>query len=159
MSEFGGLSWRHVDYLLKQWGRYLWLFGISVGCYPRESAIVGMWDQAPPFSWFRVRQLTARGRDSQQYGGHRILAERGMVMPSHLYAVHIAVCSLGEDQHIAILVKYGSGLSAEGREFSDDEKAKALGITVDAMEQRLKRARRKLAKTLVHATGKSVDSA
>ena len=145
--------------MLKQWGRWVWLWGQSIGCYPRESAIVGIWDQAPPFSWFRARQLTARGRSTHQSTGHRALCEFGSAMPNFIATINAVVGSLSEEQYLAVAVTYAMGLDREGREYSEEEKALALGISVAALRERLRRARIKVGRVVANATGRRVDSA
>lgn len=150
------LNWRHIDYLLKQWGRWVWLYGESVGCYPSQSAHIGLVERAPPFSWFRVRQLTAKGRGTRACGSHRILGEYSRFMPDFIKRVNIAVHALPEGQYLAILVKYATGLDAFGREWPDEMRAIALEITEIALDERLRAARKKIARVLANTTGKAI---
>lgn len=152
------LSSRHVDYALKQWGRWVWLYGESVGCYPGQSASVDKIERSKPFSWFRVRQLTAKGAGTRACGSHKILSDHARVMPEFVKQLHTAVGSLPEGQYMAAIVEYATGLDMNGDEWPDELKAFVLEISVEAFHERLKQVRKKISKKLGNITRHGVQS-
>lgn len=85
------------------------------------------------------------------------MCEIGYVMPRFISTVNVAVGALSEEQYLAVCVWYAMGLDRNGKEYSAEEKALALEISEDALLERLRRARIKLANSLGKATDKRVD--
>lgn len=144
------LGWREVDSLLKYWGSSRWRVGLCGG-FPEQSAITERVELYEPREWFQVKQLTARGRQNPYYGGHRILYG-GWSVSKRLLMVNAAVNALPEPQFRAIAVTYAVGYMTN-EDFSHKQRAEMLGISPDALSERLRRARKKLAVILAKATG------
>lgn len=145
------LSWRHVDDLLKYWGSARWRVGLCGG-FPEQSAIASRVELYEPREWFQVKQITASGRQSRYFGGHRILYDDAWGPSRRLLMVNAAVNALPEAQFMAVVVSYAVGyVSTE--DFSQKQLADMLSISPDALSERLRRARKKLARTLAKATG------
>jgi DNA-directed RNA polymerase specialized sigma24 family protein len=142
------LHWRELNALLEYWGRARWRVGLSGG-FPGQSATVGQVELYEPRDWFQVSQLTAQGKQNPHYGGHRILSDSCWHVSSTLLAVNMAVNLLPEAQFKAVIVQYALG-SVHQREFSQKEKAELLETTADAMNERLRRARKSLGRMLVN---------
>jgi DNA-directed RNA polymerase specialized sigma24 family protein len=145
------IDWRTLDNLLKYWGSARWRVGLCGG-YPEQSAIVGRVELYEPREWFQVSQLTAQGRQSPYFGGHRILYDAAWNVSRRLLMVNMAVNALPEPQFRAIVVSYAIGYTA-GEDFSHKQKADMLEISPDALSERLRRARKNLGRTLAKATG------
>lgn len=145
------LGWRHVDSLLKYWGSSRWRVGLCGG-FPGQSAITARVELYEPREWFQMKQLTANGRQNPYYGGHRILYDQAWTVSKRLLIVNAAVNALPEQQFRAVAVTYAVGyMSTE--DFSHKQKAEMLGISPDALSERLRRARKKIAIILANATG------
>jgi hypothetical protein len=69
-------------------------------------------------------------------------------MPDFIKRVNVAVGTLPEKQYLAVLVKYATGLDRTGREWPEEMMAIALEITDEALEERLRAARKRIARTL-----------
>jgi DNA-directed RNA polymerase specialized sigma24 family protein len=147
-DELPSLHWRELNALLEYWGRARWRVGLSGG-FPEQSTSVGRVELYEPRDWFQVSQLTAQGKQNPYYGGHRILSECCWYVSPTLLAVNKAVNLLPEPQFQAIAVNFAIG-AVYAREFSAKEKAEVLGTTVDAMNERLRRARKALGRMLVN---------
>lgn len=145
------LGWREVDDLLKYWGSSRWRVGLCGG-YPEQSATVGRVELYEPRDWFQVSQLTARGKQNRYLGGHRILYDKAFTVSKRLLMVNMAVNALPEPQFHAVVVAYAIGY-VSGEDSSHKQKAEMLGVTPDALSERLRRARKNLARTLAKATG------
>lgn len=152
VDEQPGLSWKQVDDLCRYWGEKRWRVGLAGG-FPEESAIVGHIEIYEPREWFQVKQITANGRQRRNTGGHRVLYDQAWYISPLLIAVNMAVCALPEPQFRAIVVAYALGYVVPGKEISHKERAEMLGITVDALSERLRRARKNLSRALAKATG------
>lgn len=151
------LGWRALDSLLKYWGNARWRVG-RCGGFASESPTAACIQIYEPRDWFQVGQLTASGRQRPHYGGHRVLYDQAWGVSKTLLMVNIAVCSLPEPQFQAIVVSYAIGYTF-GRDFSQKECAELLDITPDALQERLRRARKKLGQMLARATERDVNSA
>lgn len=147
-EELPSLHWRELNSLLEYWGRARWRVGLSVG-FPEQSTTVGRVELYEPREWFQVSQLTAQGKQNPYYGGHRILSESCWYVSPTLLAVNRAVNLLPEPQFQAIAVNYAMG-AVYAREFTKTEKAAVLGIKPEAMDERLRRARKALGRMLVN---------
>lgn len=147
-DERPSLHWRELNALLEYWGRARWRVGLSGG-YPEQSPTVGRVELYEPRDWFQVSQLTAQGKQNPFYGGHRILSECCWSVSKELLAVNMAVNLLPDSQFQTIVVKYSFGCVYQ-REFSRGEQAEVLGITPEAMDERLRRARKSLGRMLVN---------
>jgi hypothetical protein len=145
------LDWRAVDALLKYWGSSRWRVGLCGG-YPGQAACAGRVELYEPRDWFQVGQLTAQGRQNPYYGGHRILYYGAWNVSKRLLIINAEVNALPEPQFLAIVVTYAVGY-VSNEDFSHKQKAEMLEITPDALSERLRRARKKLAVTLANATG------
>lgn len=143
------INWRHIDSMLEDWGRWVEKHSDETG-YPSRAAIHGVVDVAGQFSWFRVRQFTAKGHSNLIFGGHRILCRD---MPERIRVINFMICRLSDEQYDAILARYALDLRDDGLRFSMMDKARALGITLVAFEERLRRARNRLGQILANATG------
>lgn len=144
------VNWRYVDSMLESWG--CWIENhASWTSYPSRSAIAGVINEPDQTDWFRVKQLTASGNGGAIFGGHRILCYD---MPEWIRGINLIVIRLPDEQYDAVLARYALGLRDDGLRFSRDDQARALSITVDAFDQRLKRARRRFAEIFANATGK-----
>lgn len=161
-EEPPSLHWRELITLLEYWGRSRWRVGLSGG-FPEQSSIVGRVELYEPREWFQVSQFTAIGKQTPYFGGHRILSDSCWYVSPVLIGVNMAVNLLPEPQFRAIIVKYALGC-VYAKDFSTKEQADILGITPDALEERLRRARKSLGRMLVNfrargtrqATGKVV---
>lgn len=142
------LHWRELNALLEYWGRSRWRVGLSGG-YPEQSPTVGRVELYEPRDWFQVSQLTAQGKQNPYYGGHRILSESCWSVSKELLAVNMAVNLLPEPQFQAIVVKYSFGCVYQC-DLGRKEQAAILGIKPDAMDERLRRARKSLGRMLVN---------
>lgn len=151
-DEASSLSWRQIDALLKYWGSSRWRVGLCGG-FPGQSAIASRIELYEPREWFQVRQITARGKQNPYYGGHRILYDSAWNAASkRLLVVNAAVNTLPEPQFKAVFVAYAVGyISSE--QFSNQQKAAMLEISPDALGERLRRARKKLAVILAKCDG------
>lgn len=147
-EEAPSLHWRELNSLLEYWGRARWRVGLAGG-FPEQSTSVGRVELYEPRDWFQVSQLTAQGKQNPYYGGHRILSECCWYVSPTLLAVNKAVNLLPEPQFQAVVVSYAMGV-VYSREFTAKEKAEVLGTTVDAMNERLRRARKALGRMLVN---------
>jgi hypothetical protein len=147
-EELPSLHWRDLNSLLEYWGRARWRVGLSGG-FPQQSMTVGRVELYEPRDWFQVSQLTAQGKQNPYYGGHRILSESCWYVSPTLLAVNKAVNVLPEPQFQAIAVNYAMG-AVYAREFTRTEKAAVLGIKPEAMDERLRRARKTLGRMLVN---------
>lgn len=150
-DEARGLSWRAVDSLLRYWGSARWRVGLCGG-FPEQSAITNRVELYEPREWFQVKQITASGRQSPHYGGHRILYDVAWTVSRRLIMVNAAVNTLPEPQFRAIVVAYAVGYTYS-EDFSQKQQAEMLGISQEALSERLRRARKKLAVILAKATG------
>lgn len=146
------LGWREVDALLKYWGSSRWKVGLCGG-FPEQSASAGRVQLYEPRDWFQVQQLTAQGRQKPYYGGHRILYYGAWSASWRLLSINAAVNSLPEPQFRAIFAAYAIGYMLN-EDFSHKQKAAMLEITPDALSERLRRARKKLAIILANSTGR-----
>lgn len=144
-----GYTWRHIDSLLEDWGTWIERNADWTG-YPSQSAIFGVVDVGGEFNWFRVRQFTAMGQSNLIFGGHRVLCYE---MPERIRATNLMVGRLSDDQYDAVLARYALGVRDDGLKFTMEDKARALGITIVALEERLRRARARLLEILALATG------
>lgn len=147
-DEARALGWRELNSLLDYWGRARWRVGLSGG-FPEQSACVGRVELYEPRAWFQVSQLTARGRQNPYYAGHRILSECCWYVSPTLMAVNAAVNVLPEPQFQAVVVNFSIGV-VYSREFTRTEKAEMLGVKPEAMDERLRRARKSLGRMLVN---------
>lgn len=143
------IDWRVINCMLEQWGRWVEDHAAEAG-YPSMAAIAGVIDWRGQFNWFRVKQLTANGHGDLIFGGHRILC---VDMPERVRQTNLMVNTLPSGQYDAVLAQYGLGVREDGLRFTSIEKARALGITVVALDERLRRARSHLANRLAKATG------
>lgn len=125
-----------VRSMLREWGRWVEDHSDETG-YPSQSAIAGVIYTFTEHSWFRVRQLTAQGKGTQIFGGHRILCRD---MPDSIRMTNIMVGRLPDALYDAVLARWGLVLRPDGRIYSGLEQAHALGISYDAFDQRLLRA-------------------
>lgn len=146
------LGWREVDALLKYWGSSRWMVGLCGG-FPAQAACAGRVELYEPREWFQVQQLTAQGRQKPYYGGHRILYYGAWSASARLLSINAAVNTLPEPQFRAIFAVYAIGYMAN-EDFSHKQRAAMLGITPDALSERLRRARKKLAVILANSTGR-----
>jgi DNA-directed RNA polymerase specialized sigma24 family protein len=142
------LSWREINALLDYWGRARWRVGLSGG-YPEQSATVGQVELYEPRDWFQVSQLTAQGKQNPYYSGHRILSESCWSVSKELLAINMAVNLLPEPQFEAIVVRHSIGCVHQ-HEFTRKEQAEMLGIKPEAMDERLRRARKSIGRMLVN---------
>lgn len=147
-EEPPSLHWRELNSLLEYWGRARWRVGLSGG-FPEQSTSVGRVELYEPRDWFQVSQLTAQGKQNPYYGGHRILSECCWYVSPTLLAVNKAVNLLPETQFQAIVVNYAVG-AVYAREFTRTERAEMLGVKPEAMDERLRRARKSLSRMLVN---------
>lgn len=145
------LGWREIDALLKYWGSSRWRVGLCGG-FPEQSAITARVELYEPREWFQVKQITASGRQNPYYGGHRILYDKAWGVSRRLLMVNAAINALPEPQFRAIAVTYAVGYMTN-EDFSQSQRAEMLGISVDALSERLRRARKRLAVVLANATG------
>lgn len=148
VDDTPSLDWRELDDFLKYWGRARWRVGLCGG-FPEQSAIVGRVELYEPREWFQPKQLTAQGKQTPYFGGHRILYDAAWSPSVLLMAVNMAINSLPEPQFRAIVVKYAIGYVYE-KEFSGKQQADMLEITPDALSERLRRARKSLGRMLVN---------
>jgi len=142
-------DWRVVDSMLWQWGHWIENHAEQAS-YPSRAAIAGVIDVQNQFSWFRVRQFTAKGHGNLIFGGHRILCQD---MPERVRATNLMVNRLSDEQYDAVLAQYGLVLRPDGLRFTKEQKANALDISVEAFERRLRRARERLVEILANAAG------
>lgn len=142
------LKWREVDDFLHYWGSARWRVGLAGG-FPGQSAIASQVELYEPREWFQVKQITAQGRQTPYYGGHRILCEDCFNVSPLLLAINMAVNMLPEPQFKAIVVKYAVGV-VRGQDYSAKQQAEMLEITPDALSERLRRARKSLGRMLVN---------
>lgn len=147
-EELPSLHWRELNSLLEYWGRARWRVGLSGG-FPEQSATVGQVELYEPRDWFQVSQLTAQGRQNPYFGGHRILSECCWHVSPTLLAINTAVNLLPESQFQVIVVNFAVG-AVYSREFTRTEKAEMLGVKPEAMDERLRRARKSLGRMLVN---------
>lgn len=145
------LGWREVDSLLKYWGSSRWRVGLCGG-FPEQSSITNRVELYEPREWFQVKQITASGRQNPYYGGHRILYDQAWSVSRRLLMVNAAVNALPEPQFRAIAVTYAVGYMTN-EDFSQKERAEMLGISPEALSERLRRARKRVAVILAKATG------
>lgn len=145
------LGWREVDALLKYWGSSRWRVGLCGG-YPEQSSITTRVELYEPREWFQVKQITANGRQNPYYGGHRILYDQAWKVSRRLMMINAAINELPEPQFKAIAVTYAIGCMAN-EDISHKQRADLLGISSDALSERLRRARKKIAVRLARATG------
>lgn len=150
------LGWRALDSLLKYWGNARWRVGLCGG-FASESPTAACIQIYEPRDWFQVGQLTASGRQRPHYGGHRVLYDQAWGVSKTLVMVNMAVCALPEAQFQAVVVSYAIGYTC-ARDFSQKERADLLDITPDALQERLRRARKKLGQMLARATERDVNS-
>lgn len=150
-ADMPQLGWREVDSLLKYWGSARWRVGLCGG-FPGQSAITARVELYEPREWFQVKQLTASGKQNPYYGGHRILYDQAWSVSRRLLMVNAAVNALPEPQFRAVAVVYAVGYMTN-EDFSHKQRAEMLGISPDALSERLRRARKKLAVILANATG------
>ena len=143
------LNWRHINSMLEEWGRWIERHADHSG-YPSQAAIAGVIDHKNEWNWFRVRQLTAGGHSSLIFGGHRILC---LDMPERIRCTNLIINRLSSEQYDAVLARYGLGVMDDGQLFTNRERARALGISIDAFEERLRRARARIGDILAKATG------
>lgn len=147
-EELPTLHWRELNTLLEYWGRSRWRVGLSGG-FPEQSITVGRVELYEPRDWFQVSQLTAQGKQNPYFGGHRILYGACWGVSPALLAVNKAVNLLPEPQFQAIVVTYAIG-SVCSRDFSRKERAELLEIKPEALDERLRRARKALGRMLVN---------
>lgn len=150
-ADIPQLGWREVDSLLKYWGSSRWRVGLCGG-FPEQSSITTRVELYEPREWFQVKQITASGRQNPYYGGHRILYDQAWRVSRRLLMVNAAVNALPEPQFRAIVVNYAVGYTY-GEQFSHKQQAEMLGISPDALSERLRRARKRLSQVLAKATG------
>lgn len=146
MVEF---NWRHVIASLESWGHWLENHAQWTS-YPSQSAIAGVIDEDGKFDWFRVKQFTAKGHSCTIFGGHRILCYE---MPERIRLINLQVNRLSDEQYDAVLAQYGLGVRPDGLRFTQNDKARALGISVTALEERLRRAHANVGESIAKATG------
>ena len=142
-------NWRVIRSMLEEWGRWIERHADEVG-YPSQAAIAGVVDVAGEFSWFRVKQFTAKGHSSVIFGGHRVLC---LDMPERVRLTNLLVIKLPAGQYDAVLANYGLGVRDDGIRFSRADKARALGVTLAAFEDRLRCAHRNISESLAKTTG------
>jgi hypothetical protein len=140
-------DWRVIDSMLWQWGHWI-ENNADRASYPSRAAIAGVVDVQNQFSWFRVRQFTAKGHSNLIFGGHRILCQD---MPERVRATNLMVNRLADEQYDAVLAKYALVLRPDGLRFTEDQQAMALDISVEAFKSRLRRARERLVEILANA--------
>jgi DNA-directed RNA polymerase specialized sigma24 family protein len=145
------LGWRDVDALLKYWGSSRWRVGLCGG-FPEQSACAGRVELYEPRDWFQVSQLTAQGRQTPYYGGHRILYDQAWNVSRRLLRINSIVNELPEPQFRAIFATYAIGY-VTNEDCSHKRRAEMLGISPDALSERLRRARKKLSVKLAKSTG------
>lgn len=150
-ADLPRLGWREMDALLKYWGSARWRVGLCGG-FPEQSSITTRVELYEPREWFQVKQITASGRQNPYYGGHRILYDQAWSVSRRLLMVNAAVNALPEPQFRAIVVSYAVGYTY-GEQFSQKQQAEMLGISPDALSERLRRARKRLSQVLAKATG------
>lgn len=143
------LSWRDVDALLKYWGSSRWRVGLCGG-FPEASSITTRVELYEPREWFQVKQITASGRQNPYYGGHRILYDQAWTVSPRLILINTAVNALPEPQFRAVAVSYAVGYMS-GEKVSQKQQADMLGISAEALSERLRRARKRLATVLGQA--------
>lgn len=150
-TDIPQLGWREVDSLLKYWGSSRWRVGLCGG-FPEQSSITTRVELYEPREWFQVKQVTASGRQNPYYGGHRILYDKAWNVSKRLLMINAAVNALPEPQFRVIAVTYAVGYMSN-EDFSHKQKAEMLGISPDALSERLRRARKKIGVMLAKATG------
>lgn len=142
-------NWRVIRSMLEEWGRWIERHADEVG-YPSQAAIAGVVDVSGEYSWFRVKQFTAKGHSSLIFGGHRVLC---LDMPERIRLTNLLVIKLPNGQYDAVLAEYGLGVRDDGIRFSRSDKARALGISVVALEERLRAAHKNISESLAKTTG------
>jgi hypothetical protein len=142
-------GWRVIRSMLEEWGRWIEGHSDNVG-YPSQAAIAGVVDVSGEYSWFRVKQFTAKGHSSLIFGGHRVLC---LDMPERVRLTNLLIIKLPDAQYDAVLAEYGLGVKEDGTRFNRRDKARAIGITVVALEERLRRAHENISQSLAKATG------
>lgn len=145
----GKINWRHVISCLESWGSWIENHA-NWTSYPSRAAIAGVIDADGQFDWFRVRQFTASGHSDLIFGGHRILCYE---MPERIRLINLQINRLPDAQYDAVLAQYALGVRDDGLRFTREDKARALGISVSALGERLRRAHENVGENIAKATG------
>jgi hypothetical protein len=127
-----------IDGELNSWGRWI----------ERHADYTGH-----PSVNFLVAQLYGAGGGTP---GHRVLC---LDMPDHVYATHMRVLMLNENEREAVYLFFAVKLKPDGTLWSVAEKSRIYGIKEDSLRRRLARARYRILGLPVpeFLTRKSVD--
>lgn len=114
---------RAIDGELNRWGRWIEKHADYTG-HPSINAIVA--------------QLYGAGGGSP---GHRILC---LEMPTGVYATHMRVLMLTENEREAVYLYFAVQVKEDGTLWTAQEKCRLYGIKEDSLRRRLARARYKI---------------
>lgn len=143
---FSGYSWRAIDGLLGRWAEWVY-YGCSSG-FQDHSPGYGVTEGFKADNWFRVKQYTARGKQTRACGGHVVLTSKGYGTPDDIRLVSNILYRLPDSQYLAICAWYGLVRTKAGDAYTDEQKANALGISLKALLERLRRGRKNFAQIL-----------
>jgi hypothetical protein len=126
------IDWRFVDYVMSRWAEWqianAWFTG-----YAANSALTAM----------------IEGGAGTKNNGHRILCKDP---PRQVQGAHLLIYALPPNQYNAVIVHYGAILNDDGSKTTQQQKAAILSISETALSERLRRARKKVARGLESST-------